>query len=32
LKGFNNWLKKRVKALQEELSMTKEDFENLDLI
>ena len=32
LKGLNNWLKKRFKALDEELSKTKEDFENLDLI
>jgi len=32
LKGLNNWLENRVKDLEEELSKTKEDFENLDLI
>jgi len=32
LKGLNNWLENRVKSLDEELSMTKEDFENLELV
>jgi len=32
LKGLNNWLKNRVKSLEEELRKTKEDFENLDFI
>jgi len=32
LKGLNNWLENRVKSLEEELSETKEDFENLELI
>ena len=32
LKGLNNWLENRVKSLEEELSKTKEDFENLDLV
>jgi len=30
LKGLNNWLKKRVKALEEELEKSKIDFENLE--
>jgi len=30
LKGFNNWLEKRVKALEEELEKSKSDFENLE--
>ena len=32
MKGLNNWLENRVKSLEEELSKTKEYFENLDLI
>ena len=32
LKGLNNWLENIVKSLEEELSKTKEDFENLDLV
>ena len=32
LKGLNNWLENRVKFLEEELSKTKEDFENLELV
>jgi len=32
LKGLNNWLENRVKSLEEELSKTKEDFENLELV
>jgi len=32
LKGLNNWLKIRVKNLEEELDNSKNDFENLDLI
>jgi len=32
LKSLNNWLENRVKSLEEELSKTKEDFENLDLV
>ena len=30
LKGLNNWLEKRVKALEEELEKSKSDFENLE--
>ena len=30
LKGLNNWLEKRVKALEEELEKSKIDFENLE--
>jgi len=29
LKGMNNWLENRVKALEEELENSKTDFENL---
>jgi len=29
-KGLNNWLEKRVKALEEELEKSKSDFENLE--
>jgi len=32
LKGLNKWLENKVKDLEEELSKTKEDLENLDLI
>jgi len=32
LKGLNNWLENRVKSLEEELSKTKEDVENLELV
>jgi len=32
LKGQNNWLENIVKSLEEELSKTKEDFENLELV
>jgi len=32
LKGLNNWLENRVKSLEEELSKTKKDFENLELV
>jgi len=32
LKGLNNWLKNRFKALEEELEKSKIDFESLDLI
>jgi len=32
LKGLNNWLENRVKSLEEELSKTKEDFENMELV
>jgi len=32
LKGLNNWLENRVKSLEEELSNTKEDVENLELV
>jgi len=32
LKGLNNWLKNRVKTLEEELANSKNDFENLELI
>jgi len=32
LKGLNNWLENRVKALEEELGNLKNDFENLELI
>jgi len=30
LKGLNNWLEKRVKALEEELEKSKNDFENME--
>jgi len=29
MKGLNNWLEKRVKALEEELEISKNDFENI---
>jgi len=32
LKGQNNWLENIVKSLEEELSKTKEDLENLELV
>ena len=32
LKGLNNWMENRVKALEEELDNLKNDFENLELI
>jgi len=32
LKGLNKWLKNRVKALKEQLSHSKTDFENLKII
>jgi len=32
LKGLDNWLENRVKALEEELDNLKNDFENLELI
>ena len=32
LKGLNNWLENRVKTLEEELSHSKIDFENLEMV
>jgi len=32
LKGLNNWLANKVKSLEEELSNTKTNFENLEII
>jgi len=32
LKGLNNWLENRGKTLEEELSHSKTDFENLEMI
>jgi len=32
LKDMNNWLENRVKALEEELNNSKNDFENLEMI
>jgi len=32
LKGFNNWLENRVKALEKELENSKTDFENLEML
>jgi len=32
LKGMNNWLENRVKALEEELGNSKTDFENLEML
>ena len=32
LKGLNNWLENRVKALEKELDKSKNDFENMELI
>ena len=32
LKGLNNWLENRVKALEEELEDSKTDFENLEML
>jgi len=32
LKGLNNWLEKRIKTLEEELSNSKTNFENLEMI
>jgi len=32
LKGLDNWLENRAKSLEKELSKTKEDFENLEVV
>lgn len=32
LKGLNNWLKKKVNTLEEELKIAKTDLENLEII
>jgi len=32
LKGLNNWLENRVKALEEELENSKTDFKNLEML
>jgi len=32
LKRLNNWLENRIKTLEEELSNSKTDFENLEMI